>query len=116
MTGQGYPGTLFLDYLQFVLSPLPTFLMFCFFFLTSLDRVKVLYGSKAVGYAWPGPFSMADSSPWVHITLGDGSTLQTKLLVVEDSSFVRGLACPHLKFFLSVFSDGNRGLTLGYCL
>lgn len=57
------------------------------------DRVKVLYRSKAVGYAWPGPFSMADSSPWVTITLGDGSTLQTKLLVVEDSSFVRGLAC-----------------------
>lgn len=62
------------------------------------DRVKVLYESKAVGYSWPGPFSMADSSPWVHITLGDGSTLQTKLLVVEDSSFVRGLACPHLMF------------------
>lgn len=33
------------------------------------DRVKVLYESKAVGYAWPGPFSLADSSPWVHITL-----------------------------------------------
>lgn len=33
------------------------------------DRVKVLYKSKAVGYAWPGPFSLADSSPWVHITL-----------------------------------------------
>lgn len=62
------------------------------------DRVKVLYESKAVGYSWPGAFSMADSSPWVHITLGDGSTLQTKLLVVEDSYFVRGLACPHLTF------------------
>ncbi|XP_040598698.1 ubiquinone biosynthesis monooxygenase COQ6, mitochondrial isoform X1 [Mesocricetus auratus] len=48
------------------------------------DRVKVLYRSKAVGYAWPGPFSMADSSPWVHITLGDGSTLQTKLLIGAD--------------------------------
>lgn len=48
------------------------------------DRVKVLYESKAVGYAWPGPFSLADSSPWVHITLGDGSTLQTKLLIGAD--------------------------------
>ncbi|XP_051005073.1 ubiquinone biosynthesis monooxygenase COQ6, mitochondrial isoform X2 [Acomys russatus] len=48
------------------------------------DRVRVLYRSKAVGYAWPGPFSMADSSPWVHITLGDGSTLQTKLLIGAD--------------------------------
>jgi ubiquinone biosynthesis monooxygenase Coq6 len=54
--------------------------------------VTVLYRSKAVGYAWPGPFSMADSSPWVHITLGDGSTLQTKLLVVNNSYFARGLA------------------------
>uniref|UniRef100_A0A8C6RA77 Ubiquinone biosynthesis monooxygenase COQ6, mitochondrial n=1 Tax=Nannospalax galili TaxID=1026970 RepID=A0A8C6RA77_NANGA len=48
------------------------------------DRVTVLYRSKAVGYTWPGPFSMADSSPWVHITLGDGSTLQTKLLIGAD--------------------------------
>uniref|UniRef100_D6RG57 Coenzyme Q6 monooxygenase n=1 Tax=Mus musculus TaxID=10090 RepID=D6RG57_MOUSE len=48
------------------------------------DRVKVLYESKAVGYSWPGAFSMADSSPWVHITLGDGSTLQTKLLIGAD--------------------------------
>lgn len=71
--------------------------MFASFF-SPADRVKVLYESKAVGYSWPGAFSMADSSPWVHITLGDGSTLQTKLLVVEDSYFVRGLACPHLTF------------------
>lgn len=48
------------------------------------NRVKVLYESKAVGYSWPGAFSMADSSPWVHITLGDGSTLQTKLLIGAD--------------------------------
>ncbi|EHB15445.1 Ubiquinone biosynthesis monooxygenase COQ6 [Heterocephalus glaber] len=48
------------------------------------DRVTVLYRSKAVGYSWPGPFSMADSSPWVHITLGDGSTLQTTLLIGAD--------------------------------
>nr|XP_058911856.1 ubiquinone biosynthesis monooxygenase COQ6, mitochondrial isoform X1 [Kogia breviceps] len=46
------------------------------------DRVTVLYKSKAVSYTWPYPFSMADSSPWVHITLGDGSILQTKLLVL----------------------------------
>ncbi|KAM4853549.1 ubiquinone biosynthesis monooxygenase COQ6, mitochondrial [Thomomys bottae] len=58
------------------------------------DRVTVLYGSKAVGYAWPGPFSMANSSPWVHITLGDGSTLHTKLLIGADghSSGVRQAA------------------------
>uniref|UniRef100_A0A4X1TJ66 Ubiquinone biosynthesis monooxygenase COQ6, mitochondrial n=1 Tax=Sus scrofa TaxID=9823 RepID=A0A4X1TJ66_PIG len=48
------------------------------------DRVTVLYKSKAVSYTWPYPFSMADSSPWVHITLGDGSTLQTKLLIGAD--------------------------------
>lgn len=70
--------------------------MFGFSLLTSLDRVTVLYRSKAVGYTWPYPFPTSDSSPWVHITLGDGSTLQTKLLVVEDSYFTRGLAYPHL--------------------
>ncbi|XP_034498310.1 ubiquinone biosynthesis monooxygenase COQ6, mitochondrial isoform X1 [Ailuropoda melanoleuca] len=48
------------------------------------DRVTVLYRSKAVSYTWPYPFTMADSSPWVHITLGDGSTLQTKLLIGAD--------------------------------
>nr|XP_048305105.1 ubiquinone biosynthesis monooxygenase COQ6, mitochondrial isoform X2 [Myodes glareolus] len=48
------------------------------------DRVRVLYRSKAVDYAWPAPFSMTDSSPWVQITLGDGSTLQTKLLIGAD--------------------------------
>ncbi|XP_021797073.1 ubiquinone biosynthesis monooxygenase COQ6, mitochondrial isoform X7 [Papio anubis] len=44
------------------------------------DQVTVLYRSKAIRYTWPCPFPMADSSPWVHITLGDGSTFQTKLL------------------------------------
>ncbi|XP_053457734.1 ubiquinone biosynthesis monooxygenase COQ6, mitochondrial isoform X3 [Nycticebus coucang] len=48
------------------------------------DRVTVLYRSKAVGYTWPCPFPVTDSSPWVHITLGDGSTLQTKLLIGAD--------------------------------
>ncbi|XP_052502236.1 ubiquinone biosynthesis monooxygenase COQ6, mitochondrial [Budorcas taxicolor] len=48
------------------------------------DRVTVLYKSKAISYTWPYPFSMADSSPWVHITLGDGRTLQTKLLIGAD--------------------------------
>ncbi|KAM5274797.1 ubiquinone biosynthesis monooxygenase COQ6, mitochondrial isoform 2-T2 [Ctenodactylus gundi] len=48
------------------------------------DRVTVLYRSRAIGYGWPGPSSMADSSPWVQITLGDGSTLQTKLLIGAD--------------------------------
>lgn len=70
------------------------FLMFCFLSSDLLDRVTVLYRSKAVGYTWPYPFPMTDSSPWVHITLGDGSTLQTKLLVVENSYFARGLAYP----------------------
>ncbi|XP_059038833.1 ubiquinone biosynthesis monooxygenase COQ6, mitochondrial isoform X2 [Mustela lutreola] len=48
------------------------------------DRVTVLYRSGAVGCTWPHPFTMAGSSPWVHITLGDGSTLQTKLLIGAD--------------------------------
>ncbi|XP_058511617.1 ubiquinone biosynthesis monooxygenase COQ6, mitochondrial isoform X2 [Ochotona princeps] len=58
------------------------------------DRVTVLYRSKAVGYTWPCPFSVADSSPWVQVTLGDGSTLQTKLLVGADghNSVVRQAA------------------------
>ncbi|XP_040831240.1 ubiquinone biosynthesis monooxygenase COQ6, mitochondrial [Ochotona curzoniae] len=58
------------------------------------DRVTVLYRSKAVGYTWPFPFSMADSSPWVQVTLGDGSTLQTKLLIGADghNSVVRQAA------------------------
>ena len=64
--------------------------------LTSPDRVTVLYRSKAIRYTWPCPFPMADSSPWVHITLGDGSTFQTKLLVVEDCYFARGLVYLHL--------------------
>ncbi|KAF4017635.1 hypothetical protein G4228_009260 [Cervus hanglu yarkandensis] len=50
------------------------------------DRVTVLYKSRAVSYTWPYPFSMADSSPWVHITLGDGRTLQTKLLLSDTLS------------------------------
>ncbi|XP_033043377.1 ubiquinone biosynthesis monooxygenase COQ6, mitochondrial isoform X2 [Trachypithecus francoisi] len=48
------------------------------------DRVTVLYRSKAICYTWPCPFPMADSSPWVHITLGDGSIFQTKLLIGAD--------------------------------
>ncbi|XP_021797068.1 ubiquinone biosynthesis monooxygenase COQ6, mitochondrial isoform X2 [Papio anubis] len=48
------------------------------------DQVTVLYRSKAIRYTWPCPFPMADSSPWVHITLGDGSTFQTKLLIGAD--------------------------------
>ncbi|XP_058285317.1 ubiquinone biosynthesis monooxygenase COQ6, mitochondrial isoform X4 [Hylobates moloch] len=48
------------------------------------NRVTVLYRSKAIRYTWPCPFPMADSSPWVHITLGDGSTFQTKLLIGAD--------------------------------
>ncbi|XP_004698764.1 ubiquinone biosynthesis monooxygenase COQ6, mitochondrial [Echinops telfairi] len=48
------------------------------------DRVTVLYRSKAVGYTRPAPFPMVDSSPWVQITLSDGSTLQTKLLIGAD--------------------------------
>lgn len=70
--------------------------MFCFLSSDLPEQVTVLYKSKAVSYTWPYPFSVADSSPWVHITLGDGRTLQTKLLVVEDSYFARGLAYPHL--------------------
>ncbi|XP_049626366.1 ubiquinone biosynthesis monooxygenase COQ6, mitochondrial [Suncus etruscus] len=46
------------------------------------DRVTILYQSKAVKYTWPCP--LADSSPWVLITLEDGSTFQTKLLIGAD--------------------------------
>ncbi|XP_011805201.1 PREDICTED: ubiquinone biosynthesis monooxygenase COQ6 [Colobus angolensis palliatus] len=57
---------------------------FLFSLLNSPDRVTVLYRSKAIRYTWPCPFPMTDSSPWVHITLGDGSTFQTKLLIGAD--------------------------------
>ena len=67
--------------------------------------MTVLYKTKAISYTWPYPFSMADSSPWVHITLGDGRTLQTKLLVVEDSYFARGLVYPHLISLWSLVLD-----------
>lgn len=112
MRGQGWPETLLLDHLQFALS-LTHLSDVCFSFSSPADRVKVLYESKAVGYAWPGPFSLADSSPWVHITLGDGSTLQTKLLVVEVLPLI-GVLHAHTLHSRVSGSKWSHGSMLGY--
>lgn len=45
------------------------------------DNVQVKYRSKVVKYTWPMPHQAAHSIPWVRVTLANGETLQTKLLV-----------------------------------
>ncbi|XP_046905097.1 ubiquinone biosynthesis monooxygenase COQ6, mitochondrial [Hypomesus transpacificus] len=55
------------------------------------DNVKVHYGTKVVKYSWPRSHQVQDSIPWVQVTLANGETLQTKLLVGADgpNSMVR---------------------------
>ncbi|XP_053488753.1 ubiquinone biosynthesis monooxygenase COQ6, mitochondrial isoform X2 [Ictalurus furcatus] len=55
------------------------------------DQVKVQYRTKVVKYTWPRPFQVTDSIPWVQVTLANGCTLQTKLLIGADgpNSMVR---------------------------
>lgn len=50
-------------------------------FFSRIDQVEVQYRTKVVKYTWPRPFQVADSIPWVQVTLANGQTLQTKLLV-----------------------------------
>ncbi|XP_060790230.1 ubiquinone biosynthesis monooxygenase COQ6, mitochondrial [Neoarius graeffei] len=54
-------------------------------------QVEVQYRTKVVKYTWPRPFQVADSIPWVQVTLANGRTLQTKLLIGADgpNSMVR---------------------------
>ncbi|XP_027028274.2 ubiquinone biosynthesis monooxygenase COQ6, mitochondrial isoform X1 [Tachysurus fulvidraco] len=58
---------------------------------THSDQVEVQYRTKVVKYTWPRPFQVADSIPWVQVTLANGRTLQTKLLIGADgpNSMVR---------------------------
>jgi len=55
------------------------------------DNVNVKYRSKVVKYVWPMSCQVADSIPWVQLTLASGETLQTKLLIGADgpNSMVR---------------------------
>ncbi|KAM6912557.1 ubiquinone biosynthesis monooxygenase COQ6, mitochondrial [Xenentodon cancila] len=58
---------------------------------TLTDNVQVKYRSKVVKYAWPMPHHAAEAIPWVQVTLANGETLQTKLLLGADgpNSMVR---------------------------
>nr|XP_055028428.1 ubiquinone biosynthesis monooxygenase COQ6, mitochondrial [Misgurnus anguillicaudatus] len=58
---------------------------------TLSDHVDVRYRTKVVKYTWPRPYHMAESIPWVQVTLASGKTLHTKLLIGADgpNSMVR---------------------------
>ncbi|KAM8833976.1 ubiquinone biosynthesis monooxygenase COQ6, mitochondrial [Synchiropus picturatus] len=65
------------------------------------DSVQVKYRSKVVKYTWPVPHTAGDSLPWVQVTLANGETLQTKLLIGADgpNSMVRQeLGIPTVKW------------------
>ncbi|CDQ68017.1 unnamed protein product [Oncorhynchus mykiss] len=55
------------------------------------DQVRVQYKSKVVKYTWPKSHQVAEAIPWVQVTLANGQTLQTKLLIGADgpNSMVR---------------------------
>nr|XP_046163637.1 ubiquinone biosynthesis monooxygenase COQ6, mitochondrial-like isoform X2 [Oncorhynchus gorbuscha] len=48
------------------------------------DQVKVQYKTKVVMYTWPKSHQVAESIPWVQVTLANGQTFQTKLLIGAD--------------------------------
>uniref|UniRef100_A0A4W4GCA6 Ubiquinone biosynthesis monooxygenase COQ6, mitochondrial n=1 Tax=Electrophorus electricus TaxID=8005 RepID=A0A4W4GCA6_ELEEL len=50
------------------------------------DQVEVQYRTKVVKYTWPRPYHAVTSIPWVKVTLADGRTLKTKLLIGADGS------------------------------
>uniref|UniRef100_A0A9J8AW81 Ubiquinone biosynthesis monooxygenase COQ6, mitochondrial n=2 Tax=Cyprinus carpio TaxID=7962 RepID=A0A9J8AW81_CYPCA len=58
---------------------------------TLSDHVKVQYRTKVVKYTWPRPYHVSESIPWVQVTLANGKTLHTKLLIGADgpNSMVR---------------------------
>ncbi|MEQ2280305.1 putative ubiquinone biosynthesis monooxygenase, partial [Ameca splendens] len=73
----------------------------CFVFLLLSENVQVKYKSKVVKYTWPTPHHAAESVPWVKVTLANGETLQTKLLIGADgpNSMVRQkLGIPTVKW------------------
>ncbi|XP_035598793.1 ubiquinone biosynthesis monooxygenase COQ6, mitochondrial-like isoform X1 [Oncorhynchus keta] len=47
-------------------------------------QVKVQYKTKVVMYTWPKSHQVAESIPWVQVTLANGQTFQTKLLIGAD--------------------------------
>ncbi|XP_035530300.1 ubiquinone biosynthesis monooxygenase COQ6, mitochondrial [Morone saxatilis] len=68
---------------------------------TLSDNVQVKYRSKVVKYAWPMPHQAAESIPWVQVTLANGETVQTKLLIGADgpnSMVRRELGIPTVKW------------------
>ncbi|KAM4542018.1 ubiquinone biosynthesis monooxygenase COQ6, mitochondrial [Odontesthes bonariensis] len=68
---------------------------------TLSDNVQVKYRSKVVKYTWPMPHQAADYIPWVRVTLANGETLQTKLLIGADgpnSMVRRELGIPTVKW------------------
>ncbi|XP_005797766.1 ubiquinone biosynthesis monooxygenase COQ6, mitochondrial [Xiphophorus maculatus] len=65
------------------------------------ENVQVKYKTKVVKYTWPMPHHAAESIPWVKVTLANGQTLQTKLLIGADgpNSMVRQkLGIPTVKW------------------
>uniref|UniRef100_A0A8C2BCH2 Ubiquinone biosynthesis monooxygenase COQ6, mitochondrial n=1 Tax=Cyprinus carpio TaxID=7962 RepID=A0A8C2BCH2_CYPCA len=58
---------------------------------TLSDHVEVQYRTKVVKYTWPHPYHVSESIPWVQVTLANGKTLHTKLLIGADgpNSMVR---------------------------
>ncbi|XP_039459698.1 ubiquinone biosynthesis monooxygenase COQ6, mitochondrial isoform X2 [Oreochromis aureus] len=65
------------------------------------ENVQVKYRSKVVKYTWPMPSQEADYIPWVRVTLANGETLQTKLLIGADgpnSMVRRELGIPTVKW------------------
>ncbi|XP_032402790.1 ubiquinone biosynthesis monooxygenase COQ6, mitochondrial [Xiphophorus hellerii] len=65
------------------------------------ENVQVKYKTKVVKYTWPMPHHAAESIPWVKVTLANGETLQTKLLIGADgpNSMVRQkLGIPTVKW------------------
>uniref|UniRef100_A0A8C8FUE6 FAD-binding domain-containing protein n=1 Tax=Oncorhynchus tshawytscha TaxID=74940 RepID=A0A8C8FUE6_ONCTS len=48
------------------------------------DQVKVQYKTKVVMYTWPKSHQVAESIPWVQVTLANGQTFQSKLLIGAD--------------------------------
>ncbi|XP_037551326.1 ubiquinone biosynthesis monooxygenase COQ6, mitochondrial isoform X2 [Nematolebias whitei] len=68
---------------------------------TLSDDVQVKYKSRVVKYTWPLLHHTADSIPWVQVTLANGETHQTKLLIGADgpNSMVRQeLGIPTVKW------------------
>ncbi|KAG8013409.1 Ubiquinone biosynthesis monooxygenase COQ6, partial [Nibea albiflora] len=65
------------------------------------ENVQVKYRSKVVKYTWPMPHQAAESIPWVQVTLANGETIQTKLLIGADgpnSMVRRSLGIPTVKW------------------